>query len=141
MDERRTGPAAHITIFTIGFGQKTAEEFFGLLRAAGVRKVIDVRLNNVSQLAGFTKRDDLPFFLRELASIAYESRPELAPSREILEAYRKKQLGWAEYEKRFQELMATRDVGRSLAPEDLNGACLLCSEPQPARCQRRLVAE
>ena len=141
MDELRTEPNARITIFTIGFGEKTAEEFFGLLRAAGVRTVIDVRLYNISQLAGFTKKADLAFFLRELGPIGYEYRPELAPSKEILEGYRKKLLDWTEYERRFQQLMVTREVEQLMAPKDLDGACLLCSEPQPARCHRRLVAE
>ncbi|MBM4016971.1 MAG: DUF488 domain-containing protein [Planctomycetes bacterium] len=128
-------------LFTIGFTKKTARDFFGKLREAGVRRVIDVRLANVSQLAGFAKKDDLAFFLREIGGIAYVHRPELAPTEELLRGYRRKTIGWAEYEERFRRLLQERQVEAPLSRQDVDGACLLCSEPSAARCHRRLVAE
>ena len=130
-----------ITIFTIGFAKKSAREFFEVLRQAGVRKVVDIRLNNVSQLAGFTKKDDLAYFLQAIGGIGYEHRPELAPTKEILDGYKKKNLTWPEYEERFARLVAERKVETLLVPGDLDQACLLCSEPKPDKCHRRLVAE
>jgi len=130
-----------VRLFTIGFTKKTARDFFGKLREAGVRRVIDVRLANVSQLAGFAKKDDLAFFLREIGGIAYVHRPELAPTEELLRGYRRKTIGWAEYEERFRRLLQERQVEAPLSRQDVDGACLLCSEPSAARCHRRLVAE
>jgi uncharacterized protein (DUF488 family) len=130
-----------ITIFTIGFGQKSAREFFDILKAAGVRKVIDIRLNNVSQLAGFTKKDDLAYFLEALVGLGYEHHPELAPTKEMLDAYRGGKLEWAAHAERIRRLLAERAVENVLTPEDMDGACLLCSEPEPAQCHRWIVAE
>jgi len=130
-----------ITVFTIGFAKKSARQFFDILQQAGVRKVIDVRLNNVSQLAGFTKKEDLAYFLDAICSIGYEHRPELAPAKEILDGYKKKSLDWSQYEERFRALMVERQVETLLEPGDLDHACLLCSEPKPDKCHRRLVAE
>ena len=130
-----------ITVFTIGFTKKPAREFFDILQKARVKKVVDIRLNNVSQLAGFTKKDDLAYFLEAIAGIGYEHRPELAPTKEILDGYKKKQLNWAEYEERFANLVAERQIENVLKPGDLDNACLLCSEPKADKCHRRLVAE
>lgn len=130
-----------ITVFTIGFAKKSAREFFEVLRRAGVRKVVDIRLNNVSQLAGFTKKDDLAYFLEAVGGIGYEHRPQLAPTKEILDGYKKKALTWAQYEERFRALMAERQAETLVAPGDLDRACLLCSEPKADKCHRRLVAE
>jgi uncharacterized protein (DUF488 family) len=137
--ERPAGPS--ITLFTIGFGKKSAERFFTALQDAGVRRLIDIRLKNVSQLAGFTKKDDLAYFLRAIAGIEYQHLPLLAPTEEILAAFKKKAMDWPEYERRFQLLMAERRIEETLAPEALDRACLLCSEPSPKKCHRRLVAE
>ncbi len=128
-------------LFTIGFTKTSAESFFGRLVDAGVKRVIDVRLNNVSQLAGFAKKDDLRYFLRAIAGIDYEHRPELAPTQEMLDDYKKRKGAWDEYEKKFLELMAARQVERLLAPGNLDDGCLLCSEDKPHHCHRRLVAE
>ena len=68
-------------LFTIGFTKKSAEGFFTNLSKAGVKRVIDIRLNNMSQLAGFTKRDDLRYFLRTICNIDYIHLPELAPNK------------------------------------------------------------
>ncbi len=130
-----------LKIFTIGFTQKSAESFFGRLREAGVRKVVDVRLNNVSQLAGFAKRDDLRFFLGAIGAIEYVHKPEMAPTGEILEFYRKNGGDWEVYEKRFLELVSGRQIEKLLSKEEAHMACLLCSENKPDRCHRRLVAE
>jgi uncharacterized protein (DUF488 family) len=130
-----------VTLYTIGFTETTAESFFARLAAAGVTKVIDVRLNNVSQLAGFAKRQDLPYFLRALAGIGYEHRPEFAPTQEILDAFKKQRGDWSEYEDAFSALLHDRCAGSVVTPSDLDGACLLCSEREPIHCHRRLVAE
>jgi len=136
-------PAARpaIRVFTIGFARKSAREFFSALRAAGVRRVVDIRLNNVSQLAGFTKKSDLEYFLSAIGDIAYVHRPDLAPTKEILDAYKKKQIDWAEYERRFLELLRERHAESLVSPDEMDGACLLCSEPAAKKCHRRLVAE
>lgn len=128
-------------IFTIGFTKKNAERFFTLLKDAGVTKVIDVRLNNISQLAGFAKRDDLAFFLREICGCEYIHRPDLAPTKEILDSFKKKEFAWEHYEKKFKELMQERGLESMFSVDELNGSCLLCSEATSDMCHRRLVAE
>lgn len=128
-------------VFTIGFTKKSAEQFFARLKQPGLQRVVDVRLNNVSQLAGFTKRDDLAFFLREVAHVEYVHLPVLAPTQELLDAYKKDGGDWATYQSRFLDLLAERRIERAVDRALLDGACLLCSEPTPHRCHRRLVAE
>jgi uncharacterized protein (DUF488 family) len=128
-------------LFTIGFTKTTAESFFTRLTRAGVKKVVDVRLNNVSQLAGFAKRDDLRYFLRAISGIGYVHEPAFAPTQPMLDDYKKKGGDWHEYERRFLELIAGRRIETAVAPDELDGACLLCSEDKPHRCHRRLVAE
>ena len=130
-----------IKTFTIGFTQNSASRFFTLLSDAGVKKLIDVRLNNVSQLAGFAKRDDLRYFLREICGADYQHLDELAPTKSILDAYKKNTMSWAEYEDRFLNLMEQRNIERSVTPTDLDRSCLLCSEHKPHHCHRRLVVE
>jgi uncharacterized protein (DUF488 family) len=130
-----------MTIFTIGFTRKSAEAFFTQLQRAGVTRLVDVRLNNTSQLAGFTKRDDLLYFTRAIAGIEYRHLPQLAPTTELLTSYRKGNTEWRLYERRFLDLMRERAIERTIARDLLGGACLLCSEESPDRCHRRLVAE
>jgi uncharacterized protein (DUF488 family) len=130
-----------IELFTIGFTRKTAREFFTSLKDAGVRRVVDVRLNNDSQLAGFSKKEDLAYFLREIGGIEYVHLPELAPTQDILDAYRKHKGDWGIYEKQFLDLMARRQVEKTVRPDLLDHGCLLCSEHLPHHCHRRLVAE
>ena len=129
-------------IFTIGFTKKTAAEFFQALNQAGIRQVIDVRLNNTSQLAGFAKRDDLAYFLKELCGAEYRHEPILSPTKYILDAYKKKELPWDDYEDRFLALLQEREVEKTVDRTlfDLPTA-LLCSEPTAEHCHRRLVAE
>lgn len=128
-------------VYTLGFTKKSAEGFFELLRGSGAERVIDVRLNNVSQLAGFTKRDDLTYFLQEVCSMGYEHMPDLAPTQEMLKAYRDGSITWDDYETRFIALMTERRIEDLLIKDVVNNACLLCSEEAPNRCHRRLVAE
>ena len=130
-----------MTLFTIGFTQKSAEEFFSRLKTAGVKRLVDVRLNNRSQLAGFAKKDDLPFFLREINHIDYVHLPLLAPTKEMLDEYKKQKGAWVDYERRFIGLMASREIERKVEKNLLDESCLLCSEDLPDKCHRRLVAE
>ncbi len=129
-------------IYTIGFTKKPAAEFFGILKANGTKRLIDVRLNNVSQLAGFTKRDDLAYFLREICGIEYLHEPMLAPTQEMLDAFKKAKGSWQDYEKQFLVLMAERKIEESIDPKLFDvPAVLLCSEPTAEHCHRRLVVE
>ena len=126
---------------TIGFTGKTAEDFFSRLRSGRVKRILDVRLNNTGQLAGFSKRDDLKFFTKEILAAEYVHLPLLAPTQEMLDEYRKEKRGWDLYEKRFRELMAEREIEKMLDRDLLDGGCLLCSEDKPHQCHRRIVAE
>ena len=130
-----------IDIYTIGFTKKSAETFFNFLKQSNVKTLIDVRLNNVSQLAGFAKRDDLKFFLNELCGAEYIHSPELAPTKDILNAYKKGDMPWEVYEDKFLNLMGQRNIERSMKPTLLDHGCLLCSEHEPHLCHRRLVVE
>ena len=140
-EPREESVSAPIHLFTIGFTGKSAEQFFALLQNAEVRLLIDTRLNNVSQLAGFTKRRDLEYFLRVIGDIAYVHDTELAPTDDILDGYKKKRMQWDEYAKRFNELLERRAPAAHRKPADFDRACLLCSEPTPEHCHRRLVGE
>lgn len=128
-------------LFTIGFTKKNAQAFFTKLKDAGVQQLLDVRLNNTSQLSGFAKRDDLAFFLRELAGIDYCHLPDLAPTQDILDAYKKQKGSWDDYERAFLDLMSARRIEDNLDRSVFDRGCLLCSEHQPHHCHRRLVAE
>ncbi|GAO07129.1 DUF488 family protein [Streptomyces lydicamycinicus] len=128
-------------LYTIGFTKKSAEKFFGLLRKAEVTTLIDVRLNNVSQLSGFAKRDDLKYFLSEICDVQYAHRIDLAPTQPLLDDYKKHGASWTSYEDRFLELMKTRHIENTVPRELLNNAVLLCSEDKAQHCHRRLVAE
>lgn len=132
-------------LYTIGFTKSSAEHFFERLKAAGVQAVLDVRLKNTSQLAGFARTPDIQYFLKNLVGAAYIHDPFLAPTDEILTAYKKKQIDWAEYEDRFAALMAQRKLDEYLKEKYPDAAeeryCLLCSEDTPGNCHRRLIAE
>jgi uncharacterized protein (DUF488 family) len=129
-------------VCSIGFTQKTAEQFFTLLRRAGIRRLLDVRLNNVSQLAGFTKREDLRFFLHEICGADYRHEPLLAPTQEILDEYKKNKGLWAAYETKFLALMTGRKIEDSIDRALFAvPTALLCSEPTAEHCHRRLVLE
>lgn len=133
--------SSYLTIYTIGYTKKTAEEFFRLLRTTGAKHLVDVRLNNTSQLMGFTKRDDLSYFLQELLNMDYHEMPELAPEEPMLKEYRKTK-NWGKYESLYKELMKRRQPETKISPKLLEeGMVLLCSEPKAERCHRRLAAE
>ncbi|MEM6780766.1 MAG: DUF488 domain-containing protein [Pseudomonadota bacterium] len=130
-----------IKIFTIGFAGTTAEHFFGRLKNAGVEKIIDTRLWADTQLAGFAKKKNLPYFLKNLANAGYEHKVELAPSEDILKDFKNKKIDWAAYEVRYNQLLSDRQTANRLTPESVSGGCFLCSEPTPEYCHRRLLAE
>lgn len=129
-------------VYSIGFTKKTAEQFFGLLKNVGIRRLLDVRLNNVSQLAGFSKREDLQYFLHEICDAEYCHEPLLAPTKEMLDGYKKKKGNWEDYERQFLALMSQRRIEATLEASDFAvPTVLLCSEPEPEHCHRRLVLE
>ena len=129
-------------IYTIGFAKKSAETFFGALRKAGIKRLIDIRLNNTSQLAGFTKRDDLKFFLKEICGAEYIHEPLLAPTAEILNSYKKKKTNWQQYEQRFLSLIAERKVEEKIDRSLFDSpTVLLCSETKAEHCHRSIVLE
>lgn len=128
-------------LFTIGFTKKNAEDFFTRLQRAGVRRIVDIRLNNTSQLAGFAKADDLKYFLKAIANIDYVRMPELCPTQDILDAFKKSKGSWQDYERRFNTLIEDRRISETVPHELLDRGCLLCSEDTPEHCHRRLVAE
>lgn len=127
-------------LFTIGFTKTSAEHFFDRLERAGATGIVDVRLNNRSQLAGFAKRGDLAYFARALCGMGYAHRPELAPTQDMIDAYRKRKGPWDDFERDFLKLMAERRI-EDIDRASLDGGCLLCSEDKPHHCHRRLVAE
>jgi len=128
-------------VFTIGFTKKSARRFFELLRKSGAKRVVDVRLNNISQLAGFAKKDDLAYFLKEIDGIEYVHLTELAPTKEMLDEYKKQNGDWRTYETRFLSLMKQRRIEETVPREIIADGCLLCSEDKPHHCHRRLIAE
>src|SRR3989338_2453217 len=128
-------------LFTIGFTKKSARRFFDVLQNSGAKRVVDVRLNNISQLAGFAKKDDLAYFLKEICGMEYVHLLELAPTQEILDEYKKQRGDWKTYETRFLALMKQRCIEETLPREAIADGCLLCREDKPHQCHRRLVAE
>ncbi len=130
-----------IKLYTIGFTGKPAEKFFNLLRNSGVKKIVDTRINNVSQLAGFAKGSDLKFFAKEIGDISYEHNIDFAPTKELLTRYRNKKMTWEEYEIEYLNLLDMRKIASKTDIEKLHENCLLCSEHSPEKCHRRLLAE
>jgi uncharacterized protein (DUF488 family) len=129
-------------VYTAGFTQKTAEQFFESLRRVGIQRLLDVRLNNVSQLAGFSKRDDLAYFMRELCHAEYVHEPLLAPTQEMLDEYKKRKGSWSDYERRFLGLMRDRRIEERISRSLFDvPTVLLCSEATAEHCHRRLVLE
>lgn len=130
-----------IKLYTIGFTGKSAQKFFELLENNGVKKIIDTRISNNSQLSGFAKGQDLKFFARRVAQVDYEHLLQFAPTRELLEQYRQKAITWDEYTVEYLNLLEMRDIKTSVEPASLHKCCLLCSEHSPEKCHRRLLAE
>lgn len=132
-----------MNLFTIGFTQKTAEQFFSLIEENQIELLVDIRLNNKSQLAGFTKGDDLCYFLRKICNCDYRYCEEYAPTKNILDRYKKKEISWSEYVLEYTPLMKSRKAPQKFIErfQNYNNVCLLCSEPTPEQCHRRLFAE
>ena len=130
-----------IKLYTIGFTNKPAEKFFNLLKKNQVKKIIDIRINNVSQLAGFAKGSDLQFFAKEIGNIGYEHNIDMAPTKELLTKYRDKKMSWPEYELEYLNLLDIRKIAGKVNVDLLHENCLLCSEHEPDKCHRRLLAE
>ena len=130
-----------MNLFTIGFTGKSAEKFFGLLESSTAAKLIDIRINRTSQLAGFAKEQDLRFFLPKLAGMQYQVWEDLAPTKELLASYRDKEIVWGEFSQKYQDLIRDRGVLEKSAQADFDNAVLLCSENEPEKCHRTLLAE
>ena len=130
-----------IKLYTIGFTEKSAETFFNLLQKADVKKILDIRINNISQLAGFAKGNDLKYFAKKIIGADYEHNIDLAPTKELLKNYRDKITNWEQYEKEYINILNTRNIPKKIDFNELNGVCLLCSEHLPEMCHRRLLAE
>ena len=131
-----------MAIYTAGFAAWTAEQFFGALKKHGVSNLVDVRLNNTSQLASFAKKRDLEFFLRELCNVPYFHEPLLAPTASLLRAYRKKEITWEEYENNFNLLIKERRGEEKVSRELFSvNPVVLCSEHKPDQCHRRLAVD
>ena len=130
-----------IKLFTIGFTKKSAEKFFNLLCNGGVKRIVDVRLNNTSQLAGFAKRDDLRYFLKEICNIDYLHLPDLAPTQKIMDEFKKNKGDWSVYQQKFLALLVERRAAQKMQAIIKDRDCLICSENTPQQCHRRLVAE
>lgn len=130
-------------IYSIGFTQKSASQFFDTLRANGIERLLDVRLNNTSQLAGFAKQADLAYFLKEICGATYEHEPLLAPTQEMLDSYKKRKGSWESYAEAFVSLMRRRGIETAIAQDDFakSRTVLLCSEATAEHCHRRLVLE
>ena len=130
-----------ITLYTIGFTKKSAEQFFGLLRNNGVKQLVDVRISNTSQLAGFAKGKDLEFFTNEICHIPYKHIVDFAPTKELLDQWHKNEVTWTEYVEIYTKMLNDREIVKKYGVKSFHGACFLCSEDTPEQCHRRLLAE
>ena len=130
-----------ITLYTIGFTKKSAEQFFGLLRNNGVKQLVDVRISNTSQLAGFAKGKDLEFFTNEICHIPYKHIVDFAPTKELLDQWHKNEVTWTEYVEIYTRMLKDREIVKKYGVKSFHGACFLCSEDTPEQCHRRLLAE
>ena len=130
-----------IDLYTIGFTSKPAEKFFKLLISNSVSTLVDTRINNVSQLSGFAKGQDLAFFAKQIGNMNYQHKIDFAPTKELLEKYRKKEMSWSQYEIEYLNLLDIRKIGDKIDIDKFHKGCLLCSEHTPEKCHRRLLAE
>ena len=132
-----------MTLYTIGFTQKSAKQFFELIKKNKINMLVDIRLNNKSQLAGFTKGNDLNYFLSEICNCLYQHGVEYAPTKTILDDYKKKRISWDEYVNMYIPLINGRNAVNKFWNDfgSYENVCLLCSEPTPEHCHRRLLAE
>lgn len=130
-----------ITIYTIGYTQKSAEKFFNLLKRNNITKLIDIRISNSSQLAGFAKGKDLPFFLKKICDISYVHKTDLAPTKQLLDMWHCKKVTWSQYEEIYINILVQRSIIEKYKIDAFDKSCLLCSEATPEQCHRRLLAE
>jgi uncharacterized protein (DUF488 family) len=130
-----------IKLYTIGFTKKSAEQFFELLKKYQVRKLIDIRINNSSQLAGFAKGVDLSYFVKQICGISYTHIVDFAPTKELLSDYQKKNVDWLEYQRIYRKLIESRKISQKYKVGNFDGTCFLCSEETPEQCHRRLLVE
>lgn len=130
-----------IKLYTIGFTKKSAKQFFELLKKNRVKKIIDIRINNSSQLAGFAKGADLEYFAKEIANIGYSHLTDFAPTKELLSDYQNKKIDWIGYQKIFRQLIEKRNINKKYNIKEFDNACFLCSEKLPTQCHRRLLVE
>lgn len=130
-----------IKLFTIGFTNKSAAQFFDLLKKNKVAAIVDTRVNNVSQLSGFAKGADLAFFAKEICHIGYAHNLDFAPTKDLLSDYRNHKIDWKKYEAEYLNLLDLRQLKKHVNIEKLHENCLLCSEHTPEKCHRRLLAE
>ena len=130
-----------ITLYTIGFTKKSAERFFTLLRDNHVKQLVDVRISNSSQLAGFAKGKDLEFFVKEICHIPYKHISDFAPTKELLDQWHKQEVSWDENQIIYTEMLMERGIIRKYGVKCFEGSCFLCSEDTPEQCHRRLLAE
>ena len=130
-----------VRVFTIGYAGKNAQDFFTLLKQTGITKVVDVRLYNTSQLAGFTKKHDLEYFLQAIANADYVHLPIMAPTKQLLNDYKKGDVSWQQYESQFKSIITQRHIERHIELQEMDMSCFLCAEATADKCHRRLVAE
>jgi len=130
-----------VKVFTMGYVGKNAREFFDILKQTGIKKVADVRLYNTSQLGGFTKKQDLEYFLQTIVGAEYIHMPVMAPTKQLLNDYKKGRLSWPQYENQFNSFIAERQIEKHVMLQDMDMMCFLCSEAKADNCHRRLVAE
>jgi len=130
-----------IHLYTIGFTKKSAEQFFSLLLNNGVKRLVDIRINNSSQLAGFAKGADLQYFARAIGNMDYVYMEDFAPTKELLSDYQNKRVDWNEYQKIYHHLLKERNIAEKYSIRDFDGSCFLCSEDTPDHCHRRLLVE
>lgn len=130
-----------ITLYTIGFTKKSAEQFFELLKANNIKTLIDIRISNGSQLAGFAKGNDLKYFTKEICNINYKHLTDFAPTKELLDKWRKKEINWEEYTEIYTGLLKRRNIISKYGITSFDNTCFLCSEETPELCHRRLLVE
>jgi len=130
-----------IHLYTIGFTKKSAEQFFSLLLDNRVKRLVDIRINNSSQLAGFAKGADLQYFARAIGNMDYVYMEDFAPTKELLSDYQNKRMDWDEYQKIYHSLLKERNIAKKYDVKDFDGSCFLCSENIPDHCHRRLLVE
>ncbi|WP_302252708.1 DUF488 family protein [uncultured Alistipes sp.] len=130
-----------ITLYTIGFTKKSAQRFFDLLKRAKIKKLVDIRINNSSQLAGFAKGNDLQFFVKEICNAEYEHITDLAPTKQLLKDYTDKIIDWNGYVRIFTKLLEDRRIASKYKIQQFDNTCFLCTEDSPEQCHRRLVVE